>query len=335
MYFALFFAGVGLAFSTYTWLRVRRITSAHAPDGRTTIIDGFPLHYHEFPPGHEELDRPTLVFLHGASGNAYDTMLAFKDALVGRHRLLFIDRPGLGFSQRHLRHHSTPDGQAKLIAGLLEALEIKNAIVVGHSLGAATAADLGLLAPGRVKGLCFLAPATHPWPGGVNWYYSVAALPVVGWLFCWTITLPVAERLAPKAIANVFQPDKAPGNYADAIRLPLLFLPDVFRSNAKDIASLKDHVIGQAPNYHKMQQPALVVTGTQDSVVWPSIHSEGLFRDLPNAELLVLDKAGHMPHHTHTSRIAAAMDRLVARVTALGKAPAPQARAVGDLESAQ
>jgi hypothetical protein len=94
----------------------------------------------------------------------------------------------------------------------------------------------------------------------------------------------------------------------------LLFLPDAFRSNATDIARLKPHVIAQSKDYGGLEQPTVILTGTEDTVVWPSIHSEGLLRDLPNAELVVLEGAGHMPHHTRTDAIVEALDRLVLRV---------------------
>ncbi|MEP5761205.1 MAG: alpha/beta hydrolase, partial [Litoreibacter sp.] len=58
--------------------------------------------------------------------------------------------------------------------------------------------------------------------------------------------------------------------------------------------------------------PKLVVTGTHDSVVWPSIHSDGLMRDLGSARLLVLEGAGHMPHHTHSVQIAAEIREMMA-----------------------
>ncbi|MEP5584891.1 MAG: alpha/beta hydrolase [Roseibium sp.] len=300
--------------ATYTYQRARNISALYQPDGKTAVIDGRSLHYHFFPAAEVRAEDPVLVFLHGASGNAYDSMLAFKDELLGQYSLLFLDRPGLGFSDRNLIEHRTPEGQARLIARLLEVLGIQDAIAIGHSLGAAVTADLGLVAPERVKGLVFIAPATHPWPGGVKWYYSVASWPIIGNLFCWTITLPVAERLAPRAMDNVFYPNEVPVDYAEQIRLPLLLLPDGFRANSSDIANLEKHVIRQSPNYASLEQPALVITGTEDTVVWPSIHSEALFRDLPNADLMVFDGAGHMLHHTHTREICGALERLVARV---------------------
>lgn len=309
--FFILFAVAG-ALATYTYLRSPRIDAAYQADGRFVTIDGGRLHYHFC-----EAVRPQtlpLVFIHGASGNAYDQMTAFAQHFEKRHPLLFVDRPGLGFSDRKFGQHAEPRAQARLIAGLLDQLKIERCIVVGHSLGGAVAAALGLEAHDKVKGLVFIAPATHPWPGGVNWYYSVAALPVIGHLFCWTLTLPVAERLATRSLERVFEPSSVPTGYVEEIRLPLLFRPESFRANAQDVAHLKSHVREQSADYEKLDQPTVVVTGTDDTVVWPSIHSEGLVRDLPNARLVVLENAGHMPHHTHGAEIAAEIDVLIQQV---------------------
>jgi len=299
--------------AVYTFLRVRHIRRDLTPDGDLAWVDGVRLHYHYFPVGTEPEDAPVLVFLHGASGNSYDMRLAFERAFRGRRSILFVDRPGLGYSEKGAKSHTPPAGQARLIAGLLGQLEIGNAVVVGHSLAGSVTAALGLAAPDRVRALAFLAPVTHVWPGGVNWYYTLASLPVIGWLFVWTLTLPVGERLAPAMMRNVFHPDAAPADYAGEIRLPLLFRPPSFRANAQQICSIKEAVRAQAARYGELTQPALVVTGTHDTVVWPSIHCEGLIRDLPDVETLLLDRAGHMPHHTHTGEIRAALERLLTR----------------------
>lgn len=321
-----------LAAFIYTLIKVRQIRHRFQPDGRLFETDGVSLHYHFYPLPEEDQSAPVLVFLHGASGNAYDMKLAFLEALRGRHSLLFIDRPGLGFSSSSNDRSDLPDGQAEAIARLLEELGIETAIVVGHSLGSAVTAALGIAAPGRVKGLAFLAPVSHEWPGGVTWYYTVAAWPVIGPLFCWTLTLPVGGLLAPGAMTNVFFPDRAPQDYFAGIQLPLLFRPASFRANSRQIAFLKSAIIGQSKQYSRLDQPALVVSGTQDTVVWPSIHCEGLMRDLPNAQLLMLDQAGHMPHHTHTDDIVKALAKLVRRVE--GKEEAlPHEQAGGEVGS--
>ncbi|MCV0425827.1 MAG: alpha/beta hydrolase [Roseibium sp.] len=314
--FLLLLAVIPVLLVGYTFWRVRQISRDFKPDGRFAVVDGVKLHYHFYSAEKERGNVPALVFLHGASGNGYDTRLAFLKVLKGKYPLLFVDRPGLGYSGRKSFGQDTPEGQAHLLAGLLEKLEIREAIVVGHSLGGAVAAALGMIAPARVQGLVFLAPVSHPWPGGVNWYYTVASMPVIGKIFSWTLMMPIAERLAPAAIGNVFFPDTAPEDYIEEIKVPLLFRPDTFQANARDIAQLKKAVTAQSERYSSLSQPALIVSGTQDTVVWPSIHCEGLLSALPEAELVMLDNAGHMPHHTHVSCITAALDGLVRRIRA-------------------
>jgi len=327
MYFLLILSVFLAASGGYTAWRVHRISTQITPDGSFAKIDGAKLHYHFVPAAEKSEDELVLVFLHGASGNAYDTMLAFREAFQGRYGLLFVDRPGLGFSERKPRRHNSLEGQAKLIDGLLGQLKIERAIVIGHSYGAAVTAVLGRLAPERVAGLAFLAPVSHPWPGDVDWYYKLAAMPVAGEIFARTVTLPAAELLAPAAIRRVFSPDRPPDNYTSRTRLPLLYRPATFRANSSDIAGLKEDVTRQSPHYGGLSQPALVVTGTQDAIVWPSIHSEGLVRDLPDADLLVLEGGGHMPHHTHTDEIVAALGELVLRVEAAHRPRSKHARA--------
>ena len=161
----------GSAFG-YTRFQSERIEAQFPPAGEFAEVAGVRLHYVDRPV--EGSDKPPVVFLHGASGNLNDQRVAFESQLADSRRLIFIDRPGHGYSQRG--GAETPAQQADLIAGLLEQLGIEKAVIVGHSLGSASTAALGVLYPEKVQGLVFLAPATHEWPGGVTW------LSQSGWL---------------------------------------------------------------------------------------------------------------------------------------------------------
>ena len=295
----------------YTFVRSKHITRLYPPQGTFRTIDGIRLHYHFLSGAVSGQHRRTVLFLHGASGNSLDPLRVFSSVFQGRYNLLFVDRPGLGHSGRDWRRHTDPLEQASTIARLLDQLGIDECLVVGHSFGASVTAALALARPEKVAGLVFLAPATHPWPGGVNWYYTIAAAPVIGPLFCWTLTLPVAERRAAGAMACVFAPDPVDASYADGIDLPLLFRPSSFRANSQDVARLKSHLARQADRYSEIWQPAVIITGDSDQVVWPSIHSEGLLRDLPNASMVVLEETGHMPHYTRTERVCGEIQRML------------------------
>ena len=296
---------VFLLLALYTELRRRRINARYQPAGTLGFVDCAHVHYVHSRPSAASEDAPRLLFIHGASGNLLDLRFAFASHFADTHEMLFVDRPGLGFSERNLPPEASPRDQARRIAALLERLDFGPAVVIGHSFGASVAAALALEAPDRVKGLVFLAPATHPWNGGVAWYYRLAAMPVVGELFCRTLALPAAERLAPASMRHVFAPAAVPEGYDAAIGVDLLFRPGSFRSNAMDLAAFNRHLAEQSRYYGNITQPALAITGDQDTVVWPSIHSKGLERDLPNCRLIELPGAGHMPQHSHTEEIVA------------------------------
>jgi pimeloyl-ACP methyl ester carboxylesterase len=93
--------------------------------------------------------------------------------LEGRAEMLFIDRPGHGWSERGGNGKPDPDGQATAIARAMQA----KGHFTGHrhrpSFGGAIAASFALDHPDMTAGLVFLAPATHPWPGGISWYYDL------------------------------------------------------------------------------------------------------------------------------------------------------------------
>lgn len=300
-------------------LRGREAEARYPPIGAFAEIDGVRLHYVDLRPDGWRAGDPVLVFVHGASANLRDPHMALAGPLSewpaekGRAaRLVFVDRPGHGHSQRGGADMYRPAAQAALIAGLADRLGIDRAVAVGHSWGGAVAAQLGLARPDLFAGLVFLAPATHPWPGGVNWYYDAAALPVAGTVFSATLAPFGAALVAPSAINGIFRPAGVPEGYAERLGLPLLFRPRSFRANAQDVAFLKGEVEAASLRYGEITQPAAVITGETDGVVYPHIHSHGLVRDLPNAWLVTLEGAGHMPHHTRTGAVLAEIAKVVA-----------------------
>lgn len=293
----------------------RRATAAAEravpPLGRFVAVDGRSLHLIERPG--RDPDAVPLVFVHGASGNARDPLLAFGDRFV-RHRRLFVDRPGHGWSDRRGRSDSAPIVQAEVIAGLLAAEGIARAVIVGHSWGCAVAAAFGVAFPDRVAGLVFLAPATHPWPGGVDPLYRLAVTPLIGRLFCETCVAPIGARMTEAAIRGVFAPDSPPERYAEATGTALVLRPAEFRANAEDVVDLHAAVSALAPRYREITAPTLIVTGDRDTVVWPSIHAEGLARDLAGARLVRLPGVGHMPQHAARDRVVAEIERFLGEI---------------------
>lgn len=259
--------------------------------------------------------RAIVLLVHGASGNAADMETALGAALLARgFGWIAVDRPGHGWSQRGGRDAVQPARQAALIAAAVKEAGHDHVIAVGHSFGGAIAAALALDHADLVQGLVLVAPVTHPWPGGVSWYYGPTAAPLIGAVFTRLATLPAGLALMPGAIASVFSPQQAPKDYVQKTKVRLVLRPRVFRDNARDVSSLKPFIVAQAKRYGAISCPTAIVTGDADAIVFTHIHSLGSARDIPGARLTVLPGVGHAPHHTHPEAVVVAIEDVCGRI---------------------
>jgi pimeloyl-ACP methyl ester carboxylesterase len=300
---------VVLGLILFTHFKALALETAYPNKGELIDIGGQKMNALHVPAG-PGADLPPLLFIHGASGNLHDPGQAFLPSLKGRAEMLFVDRPGHGYSERGGPEDAFPDGQADKIAKVMDHYGMKNAIVVAHSFGGSIAASLALQYPDRVRGLLFLSAATHPWPGGVGWYYRVAANPVFGWLFTRTISLPAGLQRMATGVDDVFLPNKTPAGYLDNGHIPLVLRPDTFRYNAEDIVNLHDYVSRISARYPEIKVPTVIITGDADRIVLADIHSRGLARDIEGSELVWVHGMGHKPDYIATDLCIAAIEKL-------------------------
>ena len=297
---------VAAAFSAF---KTRAIEQAHPNIGELTDIGDFRMNALHLPRP-ATADLPPLVFIHGASGNLRDQFEAFAGPLAGRAEMLFVDRPGHGYSERGGPENTLPSGQADAIAKLMEKRGIESAIIVGHSFGGAIAASFGMRHPDKTTGLLFLAPATHPWPGGIDWYYTLAAMPVLGWLFSHLLVIPIGLRRVESGTLSIFRPNERPVDYVEKTAPELVLRPKTFRNNAADVVNLFAYVSALAPRYREINAPTVIITGDRDDIVLEELHSRGLARDIPGAELITIHNLGHKPDYVATDVAIAAMESL-------------------------
>lgn len=300
---------LALAGFVFTAWKTRAIERQFPNIGERIDVGGFSMNS-VFVPAGAAADLPPLVFIHGASGNLRDQMHAFRQKLEGRAVLLFLDRPGHGYSDRGGPENAWPDGQADAIARLMDMRGIGKAIIVGHSFGGATAASFALQYPDKTAGLLFLAPATHPWPGGVDWYYDLAKMPVIGWLFTRIVALPAGLSRIESGTRFVFAPNPRPDDYIEATAPALVLRPATFRNNAIDVASLLDYVRRIQPRYREIHTQTVIVTGDTDGVVYEEIHSRGLARDIAGSELVWIRNLGHKPDYVVTDLAIEALEKI-------------------------
>ena len=275
-------------------------------------------------------ERGAVLLVHGASGNFADLDVALGERLAALgFRVFAVDRPGHGWSDRLAgADAASPAGQAEALRMALAHRDVERAIVVVHSLAGMLGLAMALEAPSFTRGLVLLAPVSHPWPGGVAWYYRLAASRRFGPPFRRLFVLPAGLLSMRGGVREVFAPNPPPTDYAVATRLPLVFRPRHFRANAEDVVAAEAHVAALSPRYSAIRVPTAIVTGDRDGVVYAKIHSAGCARDIPGAKLTVLPGVGHSPHHSVPSAVVAAILDVEARALSEerrqpDRAPAP------------
>lgn len=293
----------------FSWMQNRRLERLYPPSGEFVDVGGYRLHCRHFP-APDTADLPAIVFLHGASGNLLDQVMAFQDSLHGRAELLFVDRPGHGWSERGPAENGFPDGQARAVAELMARKNINEALIVGHSFGGSIAANMALERPERVAGLLFLASASHPWPGGIDWHYRAASNRLIGRFFSWLLVMPVGLARIERVARCVFSPNAYPPNYLQHSAAALVLRPDTFCNNAVDVANLYPHVVAVSPRYRDIAKPTVVLTGDIDEIVSPDIHSVSLANAIEGSTLLRLKGIGHKPDFAANDLCLSALEHL-------------------------
>ncbi len=304
----------------FTQWQVARIEARYPPRGAFVDVDGIRLHYTQMMP--EGSPRGTVLLLHGASGNQADVMLSLGPGLVALgFRVLAFDRPGHGWSQRAPGpEQSSPAGQVELIKAGLSKLSVTRAIVVGHSLAGALAAHFAIAHKDFTQGLVLIAPVTHPWPGGVTWYYEWTARPWFGRVFAHLLAMPVGLAVLDQAVASVFAPQKAPPDYIERIGGLLVLRPKNFIANAQDVAHLDRFIAVQAPRLHEIEAPTTIITGDHDGVVYTHLHALGSARDIAKARLITLPGVGHAVQNVMPQAVIDAIVDVADRVSRLTRA---------------
>jgi pimeloyl-ACP methyl ester carboxylesterase len=283
----------------FTQLGVSRMEREFAPQGTFMDVGTVRLHYREAGTG------PALVLVHGASTNLRDFSASIFEPLSRTHRVIAIDRPGHGFSERPEGDWPDPGRQAEWIHQLLLGLKVENPVLVGHSWSGSVVLAYMLAYPKDAAAGVLLAGATHPWPGAVAWYNDLAGIPVIGELFVRTLVYPLGLLALDGAVASVFAPNPVPEHYNDTTGVRLSLRPGVFRANAEDTRRLSNFLRIQSRRYAEIQTPLLLLTGSDDTIVPAWNHSDRLYRQAAHVERVQFDDNGHALHHAHPDRVVA------------------------------
>lgn len=227
---------------------------------------------------------PPVVLIHGSGPGvtAYANWRLVIPALAGRFRVLAPDMAGFGFSERPEKADYGVDLWTEQVVGLLDALGIQQASVVGNSFGGAIAMRLAARYPGRVAKLVLMGSMGIDFPitEGLDrvWGYEPSFENMRGVLDVFAHD----RSLVPDELAEVrFRASTQPGfqeSYAAMFPAPRQRWVDAMRTPDQDIRALPHRT--------------LVVHGREDQVI-PVDNSIRLMRMIDNADLHVFSHCGH------------------------------------------
>jgi len=316
----------------------KRSTQQYPMLGELVEVQGVDLHITDSNP---DSKLPTVVLLHGASTSLLDFESSLKPLLQDSYRIISIDRPGHGYSERGngtalaaLRPDSgiqqttwvDADLQARLVVAALNTIGVQESIWVGHSW-AGSVVLAGLLDDSLdVSAGVLIAGATHPWEGSASSPTEIAAKPFIGRLFSWQFVETVGRYAIDDAVADVFSPEQVPAHYAKSTGIVLSLRPETFRYNAIDRTRLSDFLVEQSTRYSLIDKPLLSITGSEDNVVPGWNHDARLALQIPQLQSVELDGAGHVPHHTRPAVVTELIKSFIQSLSVT--TPAMQAPAV-------
>jgi pimeloyl-ACP methyl ester carboxylesterase len=259
---------------------------------------------------------PTVVLLHGATANLGDMRLALVGRLRGRYRVIAVDRPGHGWSERRGgAADASPRRQAAVLREILRNAGVERPVVVGHSWGGAVALAYALNYPNEIGGLLLLSPLAAPWRSELRRFAELGDAPGLGPFLAFTLAMPVAWLNLDRLLWRAFAPQAAPANYVERASILLALRPATIMANSQDLGRFDSFIAALAARYPSIMTPTVVITGNRDHLLSPPRQARLVASQIPHARLVMLPGVGHMPHPAQPERIVDAIEDLAQTAT--------------------
>ena len=279
----------------------RPVSELADPDSKFVEIKNLNIHYKIMGRG-----EPVFVLLHGFGASLY-SWHAVMEPLSQIGTVIAYDRPAFGLTERPMTWSgANPYGSqanVDLLLGLLDHFNVNKAILVGNSAGGTISMQFALQHPERVQALILVDPAVYEGGGGPSWMRPLYRTPQM-------------QHLGPLMVRSIqnrgleiikmawHDPSKITQETLDGYTRPL-HAEDWDRALwyftlASEDTGLTDHL-------KDFNVPILVITGDDDRIV-PTANSIKLAGELQNAQLAVIQEAGHVPHEEQPAAFLQAVE---------------------------
>jgi 2-hydroxymuconate-semialdehyde hydrolase len=255
--------------------------------GLSIVANGINTNYHDQGSG-----EPVLM-IHGSGPGvtAFANWRLTMPVLAKNFRVIAPDMVGFGYTERPEGIQYSMSNWVDHALGLLDALNIDSAHIVGNSFGGGLALALAIRAPQRVKRLVLMGAAgtSFPLTPGLDavWGYtpSFENMRKIMDIFAYDRNL-VSDELAKLRYEASIRPGYQE-SFASMFPAPRQRWVDALASREEDIRALSHEV--------------MLIHGREDKVI-PLSASLKLFDWIPRAQLHVFGQCGHWTQIEHASR---------------------------------
>jgi pyruvate dehydrogenase E2 component (dihydrolipoamide acetyltransferase) len=241
-----------------------------------------------------ESDSVPVLLLHGF-GADLNTWMFTQPALAEGRRVIALDLPGHGGSAKQV-DHADAESLAALIGYALDALGIKRAHLVGHSMGGGIAIAFALRQPERVATLTLVASASLGpeinaafIDGFVRAGRRREAMEVLGLLV-----------YDPALVSRTMVEDVLRYKRLDGVPAALAAIAEEWFSGGRQHAGLGDALAA-------LKLPVQIIWGREDRII-PVAHAEALASRLA---VHILEQTGHLPHMERAGEVNRLIKRLI------------------------
>ncbi|MGB0854848.1 MAG: alpha/beta fold hydrolase [Pikeienuella sp.] len=283
--------------------------SAFPPIGKLIGVNGLNIHATDQGAG----DGPPVILIHGASGNVRDWHFGIIDKLTTGRRVIAMDRPGFGYSDRAADPDAWhPSEQAKQLRRAARRMDARKPILVGHSWGAAVALAWALDAPDEVSGVVSVSGATMAWGGLAGALSSVGVGDFAVDYYVSSLSRRADSGAIDDFLARGFSPQPVPKGYADYVGAPLALREHTLIANGDDLKNTQAALQDMASRYGELSVPLQIMHGEEDRLLKIEQHGYPLERATNRSDITPLPGVGHMAHHARPDVLLRLIEKIEA-----------------------
>jgi pimeloyl-ACP methyl ester carboxylesterase len=260
-------------------------------------INGVEVYFDSYINNHIE-NKPVLVFVHGflSSSFSFRKLIPF---LLNHFSLILVDVPPFGKSEKATSFTYSYENIANILLLLIRKMNIKKAVLVGHSMGGQIALIAARKSPHLVKKVILLCSSGYL-PRTKGTLRLVTYLPFASF---W-----IKNKLKKQGVRHNLDLCVSNKQIIDeemVIGYEQPFSDDRIYRCLKKLAREREGDLS-THQLKKIQQPILILWGEEDKVV-PLRIGRRLHNDLEKSKLVIFHKTGHLLPEEAPEKVAKEM----------------------------